>query len=75
VILLFAIVKVETLMRLIGKVLGSILVPKTIYLEFLQLLQARALLPTTFPLRDSLIMMLFLFIQGVSIQSVPGRIF
>jgi hypothetical protein len=66
-------------MRLIRKALGSSLVPKTICPEihrgFLKLLQVRAVFPTSFPIRDSLIIMLFYFIQGVSMQSVPGRIF
>jgi len=65
-------------MHLIRKALGSILVPKTISPEvlrgFLQLLQVKAVFPTSFPIRDSLIIMLFYFIQDVSIQSVPGRI-
>jgi hypothetical protein len=54
--LLLAAVTVVTLMRLIRKALGSILVPKTIYLEvlrgFIQFLQVRAVLPTFFPIRD-----------------------
>lgn len=58
-------------MRLIRKALGSILVPKTVYpgvlRGFLQLLQVRTVPATSFPIRDSLIIMLFYFIQGVSI--------
>jgi hypothetical protein len=65
-------------MHLIRKDLGSILDPKTMFPEvfrgFVQLLHARAVLHAFSPIRDLLIIVLFAFIQGVSIQGVPGKI-